>query len=184
MTIRAFTTTKVANPPRPRGRRSVDLAAPPVRGFPTGTDAPEVLMAAAAARDLPQLSLLDALELTVLVARKDPGRHQRVASRWLPGTSRRILTRRSKKLRSLRRVSSRSRVSPTRRPRRHFEPWPKERLADGGERRSVSAGRVVAAPEAFGSPPGPSLRVRRVAAGAWRSSPETTSTCETNAVKR
>ena len=40
-------------------------------------------MALAAAKDLPQLSLADALELTVLVARKDPRRHQRIASRWL-----------------------------------------------------------------------------------------------------
>jgi hypothetical protein len=40
-------------------------------------------MAVAAARDLPQLSLVDALELTVLVARKDPRRHSRVAARWL-----------------------------------------------------------------------------------------------------
>jgi hypothetical protein len=40
-------------------------------------------MAVAAARDLPQLSLADALELTVLVARKAPRRHQRVAARWL-----------------------------------------------------------------------------------------------------
>jgi hypothetical protein len=40
-------------------------------------------MALAAARDLPKLSLADALELTILVARKDPGRHQRVAARWL-----------------------------------------------------------------------------------------------------
>lgn len=40
-------------------------------------------MALAAARDLPQLSLADALELTVLVARKDPRRFQRVAARWL-----------------------------------------------------------------------------------------------------
>jgi hypothetical protein len=40
-------------------------------------------MAVAAARDLPQLSLVDALELTVLVARKDPRRHPRVAARWL-----------------------------------------------------------------------------------------------------
>jgi hypothetical protein len=37
--------------------------------------------ALAAARDLPQLSLVDALELTVLVARKDPRRHPRVAER-------------------------------------------------------------------------------------------------------
>ena len=40
-------------------------------------------MAVAAARDLPQLSLGDALELTVLVARKDPPRHPRMAARWL-----------------------------------------------------------------------------------------------------
>jgi hypothetical protein len=42
-----------------------------------------VLSALVAARDLPQLSLVDALELTVLVARKDPRRHPRVAARWL-----------------------------------------------------------------------------------------------------
>ena len=35
-----------------------------------------VLSALAAAKDLPQLSLVDALELTVLVARKDPSRHR------------------------------------------------------------------------------------------------------------
>jgi hypothetical protein len=40
-------------------------------------------VAVAAARDLPKLSLGDALELTVLVARKDTDRHPRVASRWL-----------------------------------------------------------------------------------------------------
>jgi hypothetical protein len=40
-------------------------------------------MALAAAKDLPQLGLVDALELTILVARKEPRRHPRVASRWL-----------------------------------------------------------------------------------------------------
>jgi hypothetical protein len=41
-------------------------------------------MALAAAKDLPQqLGLVDALELTILVARKDPRRHPRVAARWL-----------------------------------------------------------------------------------------------------
>ena len=39
--------------------------------------------ALAAARELPQLSLIDALDLTLLVARKDPQRHPRVAARWL-----------------------------------------------------------------------------------------------------
>jgi NAD(P)H-dependent FMN reductase len=42
-----------------------------------------VLAAVAAAKELPQLGLLDALELTLLIARKDPRRHQRVAARWL-----------------------------------------------------------------------------------------------------
>jgi hypothetical protein len=40
-------------------------------------------MALAAARDLPQLGLVDALELTILVARRDPRRHPRIAARWL-----------------------------------------------------------------------------------------------------
>ena len=44
---------------------------------------PKVVAALAAARELPQLSLEDALELTLLVARKDPRRHPRVAVRWL-----------------------------------------------------------------------------------------------------
>jgi hypothetical protein len=36
-----------------------------------------------ALKELPQISLDDALELTVLIARKDPRRHPRVAARWL-----------------------------------------------------------------------------------------------------
>jgi hypothetical protein len=42
-----------------------------------------VIAAVAAARELPQLSLADALELTFLIARKDPRRHPRAAARWL-----------------------------------------------------------------------------------------------------
>ena len=42
-----------------------------------------MVAALAAARELPQLSLEDALELTLLVARKDPRRHPRLAARWL-----------------------------------------------------------------------------------------------------
>jgi hypothetical protein len=42
-----------------------------------------VLAAVAAARELPQLSLLDALELTALIAREDPPRYPRVTARWL-----------------------------------------------------------------------------------------------------
>jgi hypothetical protein len=42
-----------------------------------------VIAAVAAARELPQLSLLDALEPTMLIARKDSSRYPRVAARWL-----------------------------------------------------------------------------------------------------
>jgi hypothetical protein len=59
-----------------------------------------VIAAVAAARDFPQLSLKDALELTLLVARKDPRRHPRVAARWLLRYRRldggRVLARRGK----------------------------------------------------------------------------------------
>jgi hypothetical protein len=40
-----------------------------------------VLAAVGAAKELPQLSLSDALDLTMLVARKDPRRHERMATR-------------------------------------------------------------------------------------------------------
>jgi hypothetical protein len=42
-----------------------------------------LLAAEAAAKELLQISLGDALELTVLIARKDPRRHPPVAARWL-----------------------------------------------------------------------------------------------------
>jgi hypothetical protein len=42
-----------------------------------------LLVAEATAKELPPLNLTDALELTVLIARKDPRRHPRVAARWL-----------------------------------------------------------------------------------------------------
>jgi hypothetical protein len=42
-----------------------------------------MVAALAAARELAQLSLEDALELTLLVARKDSAPHPRIAARWL-----------------------------------------------------------------------------------------------------
>jgi hypothetical protein len=39
--------------------------------------------AEAVAKELPPLDLNDALELTIVIARKDPRRHPRVAARWL-----------------------------------------------------------------------------------------------------
>jgi hypothetical protein len=42
-----------------------------------------LLVAEATARELPRLSLADALDLTLLIAEKDPRRHPRVSARWL-----------------------------------------------------------------------------------------------------
>jgi hypothetical protein len=39
--------------------------------------------AEATAKEIPRLGLADALELTLLIARKDPRRNPRVAARWL-----------------------------------------------------------------------------------------------------
>jgi hypothetical protein len=40
-------------------------------------------VAEATAKEIGRLSLADALELTLLIAQKDPRRHPRVAARWL-----------------------------------------------------------------------------------------------------
>ena len=42
-----------------------------------------LLVAEPTAKELPPLNLTDALELTMLIARKDPRRHSGVAARWL-----------------------------------------------------------------------------------------------------
>jgi hypothetical protein len=42
-----------------------------------------LLVAEATAREIGQVSLAEALELTALIARKAPRRHPRVAARWL-----------------------------------------------------------------------------------------------------
>jgi hypothetical protein len=39
--------------------------------------------AEATAQELPRLGLADALELTILIARREPRRHPRVGARWL-----------------------------------------------------------------------------------------------------
>jgi hypothetical protein len=67
----------------PRERRNLGAAGHPYAAFQRALKRHNVLMAVAAAKNLPQLSLADALELTILVARKDPRRHPRVAACWL-----------------------------------------------------------------------------------------------------
>ena len=42
-----------------------------------------LVVSEATARELGRISLAEALELTILIARKDPRRHPRVAARWL-----------------------------------------------------------------------------------------------------
>jgi hypothetical protein len=42
-----------------------------------------LLVAEATAKEIGRLSLAEALELTLLIAREDPPRHPRVAARWL-----------------------------------------------------------------------------------------------------
>jgi hypothetical protein len=67
----------------PEGRRASTSQGHPYAIFQRALKRRNVLSALAAAKDLPQLDLLGALELTVLVARKDPHRHQWIAARWL-----------------------------------------------------------------------------------------------------
>src|SRR4029450_11050301 len=68
---------------RPPEGEASGAAGHPYAAFQRAFKRRNVLMALAAARALPQLSLVDALELTILVARKDRARHPRVAVRWL-----------------------------------------------------------------------------------------------------
>jgi hypothetical protein len=68
---------------RPQGGGTSTSQGPSYGIFQKALQRRNVIAAVAAARELPQLSLDDALELTVLIAWKDPRWHQRVAARWL-----------------------------------------------------------------------------------------------------
>jgi hypothetical protein len=73
----------LVQPSRPPGRRTIDLAGPRLRDLPTRARAQNLLIAESTAKELSQLSLSDALDLIMLIARKDPRRHPHVAARWL-----------------------------------------------------------------------------------------------------
>jgi hypothetical protein len=97
ITMRELRVTRQVCPPRQTVRRAVNSGPPPgpVGGvastaqghsygiFKRAVQRRHVLAAVAAAKELRQLSLSDALDLTMLVARKDPKRHDRMAARWL-----------------------------------------------------------------------------------------------------
>jgi hypothetical protein len=130
---------------RPRGRRSVDLAGPSAEPLPTGDRARHLTVAEARARELPRVSPTDALELAILIARKDPRRHPRVAARWLL----RYLEEHPRP-RSTRQCLPRPALLPSeatarRTPRRHYGPWPKGRR-DGELRLLIRRGRSLLIP--------------------------------------
>jgi hypothetical protein len=90
------------------------------------------LVAEATAKELPPLNLTDALELKMLIARKDPRRHPRVAARWLLRYLEDVTTRRSTKLRWSPHVSLPLQETGTRTRRCLFARWPREPLVGGG----------------------------------------------------
>ena len=68
---------------RPQERRQLTAQGHPRTIFRRAIERDNLLVAEATARELGRLSLDEALELTALIARKDPRRRSRVATRWL-----------------------------------------------------------------------------------------------------
>jgi len=94
---RPLSRSRLLKPLRPRRGAASTSQGRPHSIFKRALQRRNVVAALAAARELPQLSLDDALELTLLVARKDPHRHPRVAARWLLRSSKKIPRRRLRK---------------------------------------------------------------------------------------
>jgi hypothetical protein len=78
-----FDRSKLASAARPRGGAASTSQGRSYGIFQKAIQRRNVIAAVAAAKELPQVSLGDALELTFLIARKDPRRHPRAAARWL-----------------------------------------------------------------------------------------------------
>jgi hypothetical protein len=81
--ISAHTPTRLARPSRSRRGASDDLPGHARTNFRRALERGNLLVAEATAKEIGRLSLDEALELTLLIARKDPRRHPRVAARWL-----------------------------------------------------------------------------------------------------
>jgi hypothetical protein len=113
---------------RPRDGEASTAQGRPHSIFKRAIQRRNVVAALAAARELPELSLDDALELTLLVARKDPRRHTRIAARWL---ARYLEEDPAATIEEAGLAASALLALPvpvTRRRCRHCGPWPKERL--------------------------------------------------------
>jgi hypothetical protein len=74
---------RLAKPSRPWGGGTSTSQGHARTVFRRALEHENLLVAEATAKELPPFNLTDALELTVLIARKDPRRHPRVAARWL-----------------------------------------------------------------------------------------------------
>jgi hypothetical protein len=70
-------------PSRPRGGGASTSQGRPYTMFRRALERKNLLGAEATAKELLPLKLTDALELTMLIAHKDPRRHPRVPARWL-----------------------------------------------------------------------------------------------------
>jgi hypothetical protein len=73
----------LAEPSRPRGGGIATSQGHARTVFRRALERGNLLVAEATAKEIGRLSLDEALELTLLIARKDPRRHPRVAARWL-----------------------------------------------------------------------------------------------------
>jgi hypothetical protein len=71
------------SPYRPPGGAASTSQGHPYTIFRRALERGNLMGAEATAKELPRLGLADALELTLLIARKEPRRHPRVAARWL-----------------------------------------------------------------------------------------------------
>ena len=67
----------------PRGGSSVDLAGHPRTVFKRALEHDNLVLAEVTAREIGCVTIAEALELTALVARKQPERYGRFAARWL-----------------------------------------------------------------------------------------------------
>jgi hypothetical protein len=90
---------------RPRGGAKSTSQGRPYAIFRRALEHGNLLVAEATAKELPPLSLEDALELTVLIAPKDRLRHPRVSARWLLRYHEAVTRRGSTKLRRSRPAS-------------------------------------------------------------------------------
>jgi len=81
--VNARARSRLGWPSRPRGGGASTSQGHPRTVFRRALEHGNLLVAETTAREIGRLSLAEALELTMLIARKDPRRHPRVAARWL-----------------------------------------------------------------------------------------------------